>query len=72
MHCYICDRETNNFRKDPDSKYVSICNVCRAAINDYNRRYLDVDDEDIKLLKMSNEDFIKETTNATRSDMRTS
>lgn len=59
MRCYICNKETNNFRKDPDGKYVSICPTCRGIINDYNRRYLDADEDDIKLLKMTGLDFIK-------------
>lgn len=55
MHCYICDRETNNFRRDPDGKYVSICSVCRKEIRDCNKLYKDIDEEelDLKIASMS-------------------
>lgn len=60
MRCYICNRETDNLRRDPDGKLVSICSVCRKYIYDCNRLYEDITDEDIQLLKMTKKDFIKE------------
>lgn len=52
MHCYICDKETNNLRKDPDGKLVSICASCRRAINDCNKLYKDIHEDDV---------YVKET-----------
>lgn len=59
MHCYICDRETNNLRRDPDGKLVSICHTCLEAIRDCNRKYEDINEEDLKLSKMSGLELIK-------------
>lgn len=59
MKCYICNRETSSFRRDPDGKYVSICSVCRSIINEHKYVYEDITDEDIKILKMTSKDFDK-------------
>ena len=61
MHCYICDRETDSFKKDFDGRYVSICSECRESIRECNKIYKDVDEDDvdIKLLSMSSLDLIK-------------
>lgn len=61
MRCYICNRETDNLRKDPDGKMVSICTVCNCAINDCKYVYQDITDEDIKILKMSSKDFYRQS-----------
>lgn len=61
MHCYICDRETNNLRRDPDGKLVSICSSCRAAINDCNKLYKDIYEDDVyvKASSMSDVELIE-------------
>ena len=59
MRCYICNRETDNLKRDPDGRLVSICSVCRKFIYDCNRLYQDITDDDVKLLKMTKKDFIK-------------
>lgn len=59
MRCYICNRETNNLRRDPDGKLVSICSTCRKYIYDCNRLYQDITDDDVKILKMTKKDFLK-------------
>lgn len=60
MRCYICNKETNNFEKDPDGKWVSICSQCRGQVYETKRIYKDIDEDDIKVLKMSARDFEKE------------
>ena len=59
MRCYICNRETNNLKRDPDGKLVSICSTCRKYIYDCNRLYEDITDDDVKILKMSKKDFLR-------------
>lgn len=59
MRCYICNRETSNFKRDPDGKITCICSVCRKYIYDCNRTYQDITDDDVKILKMTKKDFIK-------------
>lgn len=56
MRCYICNRETNSFKKDPDGTYVSICAQCRNAIYEMNRRYDDITEDDLILLKEVDDD----------------
>lgn len=52
MRCQICNRETDNFYKDKDGQYVSICNTCKSAVRDSTRLYGDLpfDEDDEKLL----------------------
>ena len=57
MRWYICNRGTDNLRKDPDGKMTPICTVCNRVINDCKYVYQDITDEDIKILKMSSKDF---------------
>lgn len=63
MRCYICNRETDNFSKGPDGKYVSICSECRSIIRDNARKnYEDVERQDFidaRLASMSSLEFIK-------------
>lgn len=63
MRCYICNRETDNFQKQPDGKYVSICSHCSNIIRDTKRKnYEDIDEQDLvdsKLASMSSFEFIK-------------
>lgn len=61
MHCYICDRETTNFRKDPDGTFVCICSSCRKAINDCNKIYKDIYEDDVyvKASSMSDVELIE-------------
>lgn len=66
MRCYICNRETQNLKKDPDGKLVCICATCRKYIYDCNRTYQDITDEDIQLLKMSKKDFVRESKHASK------
>ena len=66
MRCYICNKEPNSFRRDPDGKFVSICAQCRQHIYDCNRLYQDIEDEDIRVLKMTAKDFEKEMKNDSR------
>lgn len=63
MRCYICNRETDDFHKDPDGKWRSICSNCKSIIKDAARKnYEDVDEDDFidsKLASMSSLEFIK-------------
>lgn len=63
MKCYICGRETNNFSKQPDGKWASICSICRNIIRDTARKnYEDVEEQDFidaRLCEMSSLEFIK-------------
>ena len=63
MRCYICNRETDNFKKQPDGKYISICSHCSSIIRDTARKdYEDVMEQDFidaKLASMSSMEFIK-------------
>lgn len=61
MRCYICNRETDNLRRDPDGKMTPICTVCYRFINDCKYTYQDITDEDIKILKMSSKDFDRQS-----------
>lgn len=61
MRCYICNRETNNLKRDPDGNLTAICAVCYHAINDCKYVYQDITEEDIKILKMSSKDFDKKS-----------
>jgi NMD protein affecting ribosome stability and mRNA decay len=60
MRCYICNKETNNFEKDPDGKWISICSQCRGHVFETKRIYRDIDEDDLRVLKMSAKDFEKE------------
>ena len=60
MRCYICNKETNNFEKDPDGKWISVCSQCRGFVFETKRIYRDIDEEDLRVLKMSAKDFEKE------------
>ena len=47
MRCYICNRETENFSRGPDGKFVSICSSCKSIIRDNSRKnYEDIDKQD--------------------------
>ena len=63
MRCYICNRETEDFHKDPNGKWVSICPKCRNIIRDTQRtNYEDVEMQDFvdaRLASMSSFEFIK-------------
>lgn len=63
MRCCICDRETNDFHKEPNGKWVSICSNCKSIIKDTARKnYEDIDEQDFidaKLASMSSLEFIK-------------
>ena len=63
MRCYICGAETNNFSKQPDGSWASICNHCKGIIKDTARKnYEDVERQDFidaKLASMSSMEFIK-------------
>lgn len=63
MRCYICNRETDNFSKGPDGRYISICSSCKSIIRDTARKnYEDVERQDFidaKLASMSSLEFIK-------------
>lgn len=49
MRCYICNKETDNFRKDYDGRYVSICTECRRIIRDMVATYEDVEDDVLEI-----------------------
>lgn len=70
MRCCICDRETNDFHKEPNGKWVSICNNCKSIIKDTARKnYEDIDEQDFidaKLASMSSLEFIKFVDRRTR------
>ena len=63
MKCYICGTETNNFSKQPDGKWASVCSNCQKIIKDTARKnYEDVERQDFidaKLCQMSSMDFIR-------------
>lgn len=63
MKCYICGKETNNFSKQPDGRWISICNNCKGIIKDTARKnYEDIEEQDFidaKLASMSSMEFIK-------------
>ena len=63
MRCCICDRETNDFHKEPNGKWVSICSNCRSIIRDTARKnYEDVERQDFidaRLASMSSLEFIR-------------
>lgn len=63
MRCYICNRETDNFSRGPDGKFVSICSSCKSIIRDNTRKnYEDIDKQDFidsKLCAMSSMDFLR-------------
>lgn len=63
MKCYICDCETNNFSKQPDGTWASICSKCRSVIKDTARKnYEDIEEQDFvdaRLASMSSIDFIR-------------
>lgn len=51
MRCYICNKETDNIDIEPDGKLVSICLQCLKDVKECNKRYEDIEESDIKLLK---------------------
>lgn len=59
MRCQICNRETNNWQKDKDGHYVSICSRCRTIVRETANIYQDFDEDDIKLLKAADRDLQK-------------
>lgn len=63
MRCYICNRETDNFSRGPDGKFVSICSTCKSIIRDNSgKNYEDLDKQDFidsKLCAMSSMDFLR-------------
>lgn len=63
MRCYICNRETDNFGRGPDGKFVSICSSCKSIIRDTARKnYEDIEQQDFidaRLASMSSMEFIK-------------
>ena len=65
MRCYICDRETTDFHREPDGRWISLCPKCKSN----QQRYRDVNEEecDMKLLKMNPIDLIKEIDNECRA-----
>lgn len=59
MRCYICNRETDNFSKQPDGKWLSICSNCKNIIRDTKRRnYEDIDERDFVDLQLASISFI--------------
>jgi len=65
MRCYICDRETTDFHKEPDGRWISLCPKCKKK----PKLYHDVNEEecDMALLRMSPLDLIKEIDNECRA-----
>lgn len=63
MRCYICNKETDNFSKQSDGKWASICSECRSIIRDTSRKnYEDIEMQDFidaKLNSMSSLDFLR-------------
>lgn len=53
MRCYICNKETDRTKTDPNGKTVYICHQCYKSIYHY---YKDIELEDIKLLKEIKDD----------------
>lgn len=59
MRCQICNRETDNWQRDKDGHYISICSRCRTLIREATNIYQDFDEDDIKLLRAADKDLQK-------------
>lgn len=59
MKCQICNRETDNFKKNKQTgKYESICNVCQNIIRGTDAVYQDFE-EDILDVEVAEKDFLE-------------
>lgn len=67
MRCYICDRETNDWHQEPDGKWVSLCDKCRAKSARYSYKNVNEEECDMALLRMKPEDLIKAIDNDCRT-----
>ena len=67
MRCYICDSETNDWHQEPDGKWVSICNKCKAKSARYKYKDVNAEECDMALLKMNPIDLVKAIDNDCRA-----
>lgn len=65
MRCYICNKETTDFHKEPDGRWISLCPQCRK----HQQIYHNVNDEecDMALLRMNPIDLIRRIDNECRT-----
>lgn len=49
MRCQICNRDTNNWRKNPKTgQYESICSYCQNIIDDSKNYYSNFDEAEVE------------------------